>query len=64
MKLEVDANIDDEELIRQLIRQNHRDDLIDFIKSLDLAVAEYEFTEKLRDYFVEEMEKEDRGKNG
>jgi hypothetical protein len=37
-----------------------KDDLLEFIKEIDLSVAEYDFTAKLRDYFVLEMAKEDK----
>jgi UDP-glucose 6-dehydrogenase len=42
------------------MRYSDRADLIELIKQIDKMVAEYDFTAKLRDYFVEEMRKEDK----
>lgn len=35
-----------------------RDKLFEFIKQLDLSVADLEFTERLRDYLISECDKE------
>ena len=48
-----------ENLIDSLKKSLSKGELIEFIKELDLSVAEYDFTKKLRDHFVLELAKED-----
>ena len=55
----IPLNIQIENLIDSLKKNLSRDELIDFIKEIDLSVAEYDFTAKLRDHFIMEMAKED-----
>ena len=52
-------DIDIRELVQNITTSLTREELFDFIKEIDATIAEYDFTEKLRDYFVSEMEKED-----
>lgn len=37
-----------------------QDDLFDFICALDLKVADYDFTKRLRDYFIKEIKECDK----
>ena len=54
----VRTDIDLEELL-EICLQMEREDLLDFIKHLNIEVADFDFTEELRDYFVKELDKED-----
>jgi len=45
---------------RTIVNNLNRGELIEFIKEIDRIVAEYDFTEELRDYFVAEMEEEEK----
>ena len=36
------------------------DTIFNFIKNLDLTVADYSFTKRLRDHFVKEIKEEDK----
>lgn len=56
MKIEI--KIEEKEIIEQLYNSATNDDLFDFIKALDARVAEYDFTNRLKEYFVKEIEKE------
>jgi hypothetical protein len=56
--INLQLNISQKELANALICHKNRQDLFELIKTIDLTVAELDFTEKLRDYFVSEMEKE------
>jgi hypothetical protein len=49
-------------IIDALIEQDH-DEIKRIIVDLDRVVADYDFTKGLRDYFVEEMRKEDSFKD-
>ena len=53
-----DIPVSCEDLIHTLSLETHND-LIDLIKALDEKVAAVDFTEALRDYFVEEMMEEE-----
>ena len=53
--LRMDAN----ELIERMYMDATADELFDFIKALDARVADYDFTNKLKNYFVEEIQQED-----
>lgn len=44
---------------RTIVNNLSRDELIEFIKEIDLIVADYDFTNELKNYFVEEIKKED-----
>jgi hypothetical protein len=48
------------DLARQLVDELNRPAIAKLIKDLDALVADYDFTKKLRDYFVAEMKEEDR----
>lgn len=51
------VELDVEELSFSLARNVDNDDLIKFIKEIDLHVCDWEFTTKLHDYFAAEMKK-------
>lgn len=57
-KLSIHANIDLDDLVEEIIVL-YDESIFELIKSIDLQVADYDFTKKLRDYFVKEMKKED-----
>lgn len=57
-KLSIHANIDLDDLVEEIIVLDD-ESIFELIKSIDLQVADYDFTKKLRDYFVKEMKKED-----
>jgi hypothetical protein len=46
-------------LVQQVTSQLSSDELLDFVKELDLRVADYDFTKSLRDYCVEAVKAED-----
>jgi len=59
----VPVNIDLEDIVNSLVSDKSHDDLMEFIKHLDLAVGDWDFTERLHKYFVaamEELEREER----
>ena len=56
--LNIDVDLDLDDLVALLIDQYSDEDLIKIIRSIDTEVAELEFTEKLRDYFDEEVNRE------
>ena len=58
-KMQIHSTIDLDDLVEDI---GILDDetIFEFIKSIDLHIAEYNFTKKLRDYFVEEIKKEDK----
>ena len=58
MAVDLMVSVDTEGLAQSLVHGMTRGDLIQFIKDLDLTVAEWEFTKELHDYFVEEMKKD------
>lgn len=45
------SEIDTDYLISDLIEQSCNDHLVEFVKDLDLSVADWDFTEKLYKYF-------------
>lgn len=57
--MNIKIEIDQENLIQSLLHNLNREELFDFITKLDLAVADYDFTEELRDHFTNELRKED-----
>lgn len=54
----VNLQVDMEELVQNLHMSLNREEIFDLIKKLDLSMAEYDFTEKLYNYFSEEIQKE------
>lgn len=58
VNLRVDIPV--EIMVANITRSLSREELADFIKAIDLEVAEYDFTEELKNYFVKEIEKEDK----
>lgn len=57
--LRIPIEVDVQDLVEQLSRDLDHADLLELIKMIDKAQADYDFTEELRDYFVSEIEKED-----
>ena len=57
--MNVTLRMDAKELIERMYMDATADELFDFIKALDARVADYVFTERLKNYFVKEIEKED-----
>ena len=57
-KITIHTNVDLDNLIEEIGTLND-ETIFEFIKSIDMRVAEYNFTKKLRDYFVKEIKEED-----
>lgn len=57
--MDIAFNINSEDLVTKLFEDLSKDELFNFIVKLDLCVAEYDFTERLRNHFIKEIEKED-----
>lgn len=54
------VDVDLEDLPAKLVQAEcDEDELLDFVVSLDLHVASYDFTERLRDKLTEALEAED-----
>jgi hypothetical protein len=47
------------DLAQQLVDELERNSLTALIRDIDAVVADYDFTKKLRDYFVNEIKAED-----
>ena len=63
MLVNVDITVDAHDLALSIVRSaNNRDDILKFIYLIDDAVAEYEFTEILRDKLTEILKAEDDAK--
>ena len=60
-KLTIHSEISLDDLAEE-IKSLDDESIFELIKSIDLQVADYDFTKKLRDYFVKEMKKEDKAK--
>ena len=60
LPININLNMPIEGLISSIKRDLSKDEIISLVKAIDLEVAEYDFTIKLRDYFVKEIEKEDK----
>jgi len=63
LPININLNMPIEGLISSIKRDLSKDEIINLVKAIDLEVAEYDFTIKLRDYFVKEIEKEDKLQN-
>jgi hypothetical protein len=57
--MNITLRMDAKELIERMYMDATADELFDFIKALDARVADYDFTNKLKSYFVEEIQQED-----
>lgn len=55
------VEMDLEQLSGAITSNFSRDEVFELIKGLDAGIAEYEFTQDLRDHFSEELRKEDEG---
>jgi hypothetical protein len=60
-KLTIHSEIDLDDLVGEIVTLGD-EQIFDLIKAIDWQVADYDFTKKLRDYLVKEMEKEDKAK--
>lgn len=60
-KLTIHSEISLDDLAEE-IKSLDDESIFELIKSIDLQVADYDFTKNLRDYFVKEMKKEDGAK--
>ncbi len=60
-KLLIRSEIDLDDLVEEIVTLDD-ESIFNLIKTIDLQVADYDFTKKLRDYFVKEMKKEDKTK--
>jgi hypothetical protein len=60
-KLTIHSEIDLDDLVEEIVTLDD-ESIFNLIKTIDLQVADYDFTKKLRDYFVKEIEKEDKAK--
>lgn len=59
MNIPLEINVDIETLATAIGRLK-REEAFEIIKAIDDYIAEYDFTEKLRDHFAEITEKEDK----
>lgn len=55
LKVTVPVDITLDDIVDSVIWDGSYDDIFEIIVALDEGVASVEFTERLRDYFVEEM---------
>lgn len=60
-KLSIHSEIALDDLVEEICDLDD-ESIIDFIKSIDLRVADYDFTKTMRDYFVKEMKKEEEAR--
>jgi len=58
MIIEVPIKIEIEDVIHNLLLESNEDEVFNLILRIDLHMADIGFTERIRDYFVAEMEKE------
>ena len=59
-KLMFEATLPIDTLIVRIREQLSLEGVFEFVKALDLAMADYDLTKNLRDHFVSEMEKESK----
>jgi len=57
--VKIPAEVDLDELVAELCDQLEQEELIDLIKMIDRDVADYDFTYELKEYFDEEVRRED-----
>lgn len=55
----INAAIDSDALVRDLVNNHHEDDVMAFIAKVDELMADYQFTERLRDKLTEALDAED-----
>jgi len=60
-KLAIRSEVNLDDLVEEIVTLDDKS-IFNLIKTIDLQVADYDFTKKLRDYFVKEMKKEDGAK--
>lgn len=59
-KLSIHSEINLDDLVEEIVTLDD-ESIFNLIKSIDSQVAEYNFTKKLRDYFVKEIKNENGG---
>jgi hypothetical protein len=59
--MKVWISVDNEELAESVVQALSHDEAMKFIKQLDLAYADYDFTYNLAKYLVGELRKETKG---
>ena len=57
--IKIPAGVEMDELVVELCDQLDKSELIDLIKMIDQDVASYDFTCELRDYFEEEIRRDE-----
>lgn len=60
-KLAIRSEVNLDDLVEEIVTLDDKS-IFNLIKTIDLQVADCDFTKKLRDYFVKEMKKEDGAK--
>jgi hypothetical protein len=55
----ISIDVDMADFISEICLTMDRSDLADMIKQINREVAEFEFTEELRDYFIKEVDLEE-----
>lgn len=55
----INAAIDGDELARDLVNNHHEDDVMAFVVKVDELMANYRFTERLRDKLTAALDEED-----
>lgn len=56
-KLEILTNIKLSEIVEEIDGQLSHEEILEFIKSIDVVVADLDFTKQLHGYFDKEMKK-------
>ena len=57
MDIRIGASVEVDDLIELITNQLDNEELFNFVKKLDLTVADWDFTDKLIDYFEAEKQK-------
>lgn len=52
--MQIAISINEDDIIENLTKKLNREELIDFVKKLDMQVAEWDFTLELLKYFEEQ----------
>lgn len=60
MDIRIGASVEVDDLIELMTNQLDHDELFDFVKKLDLIVADWDFTDKLVAYFEAEKQKKEK----
>lgn len=57
--VKIPGEVDLEDLVTELCDQMDREELLDLVKMIDQDVADYDFTYELKEYFTEEVRREE-----